>query len=99
MKIYIAGPMTALPEHNYPAFHRAAKRLRDQGHQAVNPAEIVIDTSTPWVDCMRADLHALLDCDAVFMLHGHEKSKGATLEKHIATALGFKVLYEEQADA
>ena len=27
-RIYIAGPMTGMPEHNFPAFHAAAERFR-----------------------------------------------------------------------
>ena len=30
-KIYIAGPMTGRHEHNYPAFHAAAAKLRGDG--------------------------------------------------------------------
>ncbi|RCI66099.1 DUF4406 domain-containing protein, partial [Pseudomonas aeruginosa] len=26
-RIYLAGPMTGLPEHNFPAFHAEAARL------------------------------------------------------------------------
>lgn len=31
MKIYIAGPMTGLPEWNFPAFHAAAMVAERQG--------------------------------------------------------------------
>lgn len=88
MKIYIAGPMTGLPELNFPAFHAEAKRLRALGYEVVNPAEINVDPSTGWAQCMRADIKELVTCDGIAMLHGWEKSKGATLEQHIAKALG-----------
>ena len=38
-RIYLAGPMTGLPEFNYPAFHAEAARLRQLGYHVENPAE------------------------------------------------------------
>ena len=40
MRIYCSGPMTGKPYHNRPAFDAAAKRLREQGHFVINPAEL-----------------------------------------------------------
>jgi hypothetical protein len=40
MKYYIAGPMTNMPQFNYPYFDREAKRLRDMGYEVVSPAEL-----------------------------------------------------------
>ena len=42
---------------------------------------------------MRADLAALLTCDAIYMLHGWQESRGATVEHTIATALGLPITY------
>ena len=47
MRIYLAGPMTGLPDHNIPAFDAAAKRLREQGHFVINPADLSAQFGTP----------------------------------------------------
>lgn len=39
MKVYLAGPMRGLPEFNFPAFHKAARELRDRGYFVFSPAE------------------------------------------------------------
>ena len=35
-RIYIAGPMTGLPDFNYPAFNAAAARMRALGFEVEN---------------------------------------------------------------
>lgn len=39
MRIYLAGPMRGIPDFNFPAFHKTAAWLREQGHTVFNPAE------------------------------------------------------------
>jgi hypothetical protein len=89
--IYLAGPMTGLPDLNFPAFHAAAAKLRSAGHLVINPAEINSDQNANWADCMRADIPALLKCSCIALLPGWENSKGARLERHIAAELGMEV--------
>lgn len=90
-RVYISGPMTGLPEANFPAFHAAAKALRDAGIDAVNPAEINATTDGRWEDYMREDIKALCDCDGIALLPGWERSRGAHLEVHIAHRLGLEI--------
>lgn len=83
-KVYISGPMTGLPDLNFPAFHAAANQLRGLGLDPVNPADINPDSGMTWAACMRADIKALCDCDALALLPGWEASRGAHLELHLA---------------
>jgi hypothetical protein len=90
-RIYISGPMTGLPEFNFPAFHAAAATLRNSGHEAVNPAEINAETGGDWHYYLKADIKALCDCNALALLPGWQNSKGAHLELHIAHRLGLEI--------
>ena len=92
-RIYIAGPMTGLPDLNFPAFNRAAAILRAAGYEAINPAEINPDPTAGWEACMRADIAELVKCDGVALLPGWERSRGASLEAHIAHSLGMRLVY------
>lgn len=88
MRVYIAGPMTGLPDQNYPAFHTTAAVWRAAGWTVLNPAEnFGGDQQRPYTDYIRRDLLDLLVCDAIAFLPGWEQSKGASLERHVAEVL------------
>jgi len=89
--IYIAGPMSGMPDLNFPAFHAEAGRLRARGFVVVNPAEINPDKSMPWHDCMLRDIAELVKCHAIRLLPGWESSSGARIEEIIALHLGLTV--------
>jgi hypothetical protein len=93
MKVYLSGPMTGIPEFNHPAFHTAAAELRAKGLEVINPAELNPDLSQPWETCIRTDIKALCDCDAIALMPGWETSRGAHLELHIAHRIGMGILY------
>jgi len=84
--------MTGLPDLNFPAFRDAAARLRALGHHVVNPAELNIGV-TDWATCMKTDIRHLVECDSIALLPGWEKSRGASLEQHIAQSLGLGVMH------
>jgi nucleoside 2-deoxyribosyltransferase len=92
-KIYLAGPMTGLPEYNYPAFFAAEQALKERGFAVLNPASSFGgDVNLPREYYLRSAISMLLQADAVMLLDGWEKSKGAKLEREIAFELGLKVV-------
>lgn len=93
MRIYLSGPMTGLPDYNYPAFNEAARKLRAHGHDVFNPAEAFEgNQSLTWDEYLRADIKAIFDCDAIQVLPGWRDSVGARLEVILGLALGLRFL-------
>ncbi len=95
-KIYLSGPMTGLPNLNFPAFHAEAARLRTRGFEVVNPAELHKDPGANWHACLRTDLKAMLDCDGLVLLDGWQRSAGAHLEIHVAHRVGLSILEAQE---
>lgn len=91
-RVYLAGPMTGLPDLNFPAFHAAAAKLRGQGFHVENPAEHGVVDGAEWEDYLRYDLARLATCETICLLPGWRASKGARLEAYIAKALGMPII-------
>ena len=92
MRVYIAGPMSGIKDMNFPAFHAAAAELRAMGHEVVSPAELNPDPGKPWAECMKVDIAQLVTCEAVILLDGWAKSRGALIECRLAQKLKIRVL-------
>lgn len=90
IKVYLSGPMTGLPDNNYPAFIRAACALSSMGMTVLSPHEAPACES--WEEYMRHDIRMLCDADAICMLPGWETSRGALAERFVATTLGLPVV-------
>lgn len=92
VKLYLAGPMSHYPDHNYEAFQSAARELRMLGYTVANPAEINPDTGIGWKASMLRDIPHVLSADALALLPDWQLSRGARLEVHIAQELGIPTL-------
>lgn len=77
MRIYIAGPMSGYPDHNFPTFNEAAALLAQLGHEPVNPAATGLVDGWTWKDYLRLDVKLVANCDALALLPGWEASRGA----------------------
>lgn len=90
--IYISGPMTGLPDYNYPLFHGVAAALRRRSFAVINPAEFFggkADRTRN--EYMRESILRLMEADGVVLLPGWEKSQGALLEVAIAKELDIPI--------
>lgn len=91
-KIYIAGPMTGLPEFNKPAFNAKAEELRKEGFIVLNPA--VLPEGLEHHEYMDICLPMVQVADAIYMLFGWENSKGATMEHEYAFDIELPIIYQ-----
>ena len=92
MILYVCGPMTGLPEFNYPAFFDAEARLAECGYTVLNPARIDEQHNPEhcimgWQWYMRHAIRMMLECDGLALLGTWERSRGAKLEKQVASTL------------
>ncbi len=96
MKLYLAGPMTGLPDCNYPMFEEVAQTLREDGFEVVSPHELFDEKpeergSKPRTHYMKAGLAAMLTCDTIVLLPDWQTSIGAREELMTALSAGLVV--------
>lgn len=97
---YISGPMTGYPEYNYPYFNTVKLRLQYLGFKVVSPVDIEPVERTPgmsedifWSRCIERCVKMMDECDAIILLSGWPKSKGARLELTLALERSWPIYY------
>lgn len=105
-RVYLAGPMTGYPEFNATGFAEGERYAKSQGWDVASPQNTdpaheglcpdgdrhTTDAgSHPYPCWIKASLRMMLDCDAVLMLPGWEKSRGARLERSVAETCSMPV--------
>jgi hypothetical protein len=97
--------MTGYEQRNFPAFFEAEEKLLALGYDVINPAhndgpnlELALESAGTaerpnhsWAWYMKRDLPNVLEADALCVLPGWQNSKGASLEVHVATAIGLPI--------
>ena len=103
--VYIAGPMTGLPNYNFDAFNAAEARLKEKGLQVFNPAKMGAEFIAQYGDGPKGsdNYFKLIElsadvlrcyCDAIYLLNGWQNSEGARGELILALNKGYKVFME-----
>jgi hypothetical protein len=95
MKLYLAGPMSGYPQHNWPIFREKAAELRAAGYEVIDASECngpyEDAVAKGYFECLKTDLRAMLTCEAVALLTHWEESKGANIERQLAMQVGMVV--------
>ena len=94
MRIYISGPITNDIDYKE-KFARAEQNLKAKYPDAeiINPT-VLDKLPLTYDEYMKLDLMLLDMCDAIYMMNGWEKSKGACIEFGYATAKELIILSE-----
>lgn len=98
-RYYISGPMSGLPEFNYPAFEEAAVRLRSMGLVVESPHENFrgvsedVRKNLTYRDYMVKAIGQMLLCNKIVLLPGWSKSPGARTELGLAHSCGHSIYY------
>lgn len=90
-KIYLAGPMSGLPNFNRDKFNVIDEIITEKGHTVLNPAKLPDGLTEPAY--MMIGVTMLQCCDCIFMLPNWEGSRGAVAEHALAQKIGLKVIY------
>ena len=96
--IYIAGPMTGLPEWNREAFNIAERELSILGKTVLSPDKMrpahapARITHSQYLEICLAMIRAV---ECVYFLAGWQNSKGAKIEHEWAVSLGKKIIYQD----
>lgn len=96
MTVYISGAITNTDDY-MERFAAAEKRITEEGYTPINPAAESASrdpTATSWEEYMGDALKLLSTADAIYMLKGWDKSRGAGIEYWVANAMGKKIFKE-----
>ena len=91
MTFYLAGAFTGHPNYRQ-EFACAARRLRKQGHEVLNPSFIPENTTRE--NAMLICLPMLIQADAVYFLKDWESAEGTKVEFVLALYLHKRIAYE-----
>lgn len=95
-KCYIAGKIGDLPIEEFTRnFETAKDEVNELGYYPISPLELPHAHGKTWIEYMKEDLIALLDCDAVYCLRNWRDSPGARIEIQTALSLGLTVHHQQ----
>jgi len=87
---YISGPMSNLPDDNWPTFIYAEKYLKGTVVNPAKPHGNILKkhkSNFQWIDYMTEDIYEMMKCNKCVLLPGYSRSVGAKVEIEICKKL------------
>lgn len=98
-RVYLSFPISGYDEdERKETAMRMEIKLRGAGYDVFNPMGDQWQKGLSTNEYMKIDLKELLDCDAIFLMKGWNRSAGCKLELDNAVAIGIDVYFEEQVN-
>lgn len=105
VKVYVSGKMRGVKDYNRINFAKWTRKLNEEGYDAVNPFKVGEKFGRPediekdhelFAKVFDADMKALAECDAIFMMNGWETSSGAKTELLYALEHNMVIMTESE---
>ena len=105
VKVYVSGKMRGVKDYNRVNFAKWTRKLNEEGYDAVNPFKVGEKFGRPediekdhelFAKVFDADMKALAECDAIFMMNGWETSSGAKTELLYALEHNMVIMTESE---
>lgn len=105
VKVYVSGKMRGVKDYNRVNFAKWTRKLNEEGYEAVSPFKVCEKFGRPediekdhelFAKVFDADMKALAECDAIFMINGWETSSGAKSELLYALEHNMVIMTESE---
>lgn len=102
--IYVSLPITGMPEGQQESIAASKRKMLAKEYDVITPFDLqkILDgickehgSDPNYIDYLFSDIVALMLCDAIYMCHGWEYSKGCLAEFYFARAIGIDIIYED----
>lgn len=105
-RVYIAGKVgngsvdLTNAEYNsaFDKFQRVEKMLLNAGFEVRNPMKYVPKDVESWEEAMRITLPILCQCNAIYLIHDWNASRGAQIEYFNANIMRHRLITQEMVD-
>lgn len=94
-RVYLSAPISGYDlEERRETFMKMEVNLRGRGYDTFNPMGDHWKEGVTTYDYMKKDLKELLECDAILLMEGWQRSAGCKCELEVAVSIGIDVWFE-----